>query len=723
MAKQAAYGQGTIDRQSLMLAPDSLGLTGLNSGPGPITEAASIESETAEAGIHAMPLLDDGERQQRLSAATHAWLELVDAGNYQQAHQNYRNTYAEALTPSIDSDHLLSLVDYFLVHQSYAEAHGLIQAAGKLPGLRDEPRTSARLKLMALVADCITGSQTLPVSAASISSLWNAAQRCSRQFRSLLLDCFMTHAIHEMQLGHRKTAAQILDAVAAKEQHQDPSHDSQIDILRQVCDHGTWESVRGRIAKKTRRSANVSYARKYACAIDSMAVYNNGQIIVVYGWHISDPSDSLLITLEKNRCLLTAQPSLVKRVHRGDLADIAQRYGFDPQGLFGFVCTLIPDAEALNDLDWSDDGRCNAILCTDSSTAVLEARCSFKELMLTDIRDIVRQIVGDDLSLKDYNTAQRIKRIWSEQIAERCLEESEHYIFGEQDKNPDVSLLIPLYGRIDFMELQLHWFFTQTRSHGSFQYRYQLIYCLDDPGLKDTLLRLAHKCSMIYKIPFEIVVNSKNLGYAASNNEAAKYATAETLLLLNSDVMPRDQQAIDTLIKAYRGMPANKGALGAKLLYPSNDIQHVGMCFYKDSSLPGILSSCWLNEHPHKHIKHTSNPSLQTGIIETEAATAACLLIDKAIFTELGGFRLDFISGDFEDSDLCLRLRQRGHSIMVCLDAVFFHLERQSMVLQAGHGQEALKLVAFNAYTHNELHSATIEDMKSRLATTASSPI
>ena len=98
-----------------------------------------------------------------------------------------------------------------------------------------------------------------------------------------------------------------------------------------------------------------------------------------------------------------------------------------------------------------------------------------------------------------------------------------------------------------------------------------------------------------------------------------------------------------------------------------------------------------------------------------EAATAACLLISKELFNQLGGFRLDYICGDFEDSDMCLRIRSLGRSIMVCLDAVFFHLERQSMVLQSGQNQEALKLVAFNAYTHHEFHGSTIERLKSML--------
>lgn len=667
--------------------------------------------------VRALPLLSDEERQQRDQDRRRSWLDLVTARNYQQALQSYQHGYASGVDHCSENEQLLGLLEYFLVHQSYCEARGLIKALGQQRGIQTDPAASARLKLLAFLETSLTGSDPEPATPGSPTALWNEAQRCSRPVRSLLLTAFVITAQREMAMGRRKAAARILDSLAAKEQHQDPLHDNAIDVLRQVCDYGTLKTVQGQIVKTTRKSANVTYGKKHACAIDSISIYNNGELIIVSGWYIGDSHTSLSISLAKNRCLLTSQPTLVRRHERGDLDAIVTRYGLDASQPSGFNCTLVPDPNLHAALDWSDGETCDVILSTETSFSVLTGKSLYKELTLADVRKVIGQVISDDLRLNDYLCAQRLKAIWSEQIKNRSNEEAEHYIFGARSKQPDVSILIPLYGRLDFMEFQLHWFFSQQKSGVGFRFCYQIIYCLDDPGQKDSLLRLANKCAMLYGVPFEIVINSTNLGYAASNNIAARYALSDTLLLLNSDVIPRDHDAIDTLIHSHRRLPAHKGALGAKLLYPSNDIQHVGMTFYKDHSLPGMLSNCWLNEHPHKHIKHTSNPDLQAGIVETEAATAACLLIDKEVFEELGGFQLDYICGDFEDSDLCLRLRQSGRSVMVCLDAVFFHLERQSMVLQAEHGHDALKLVAFNAFTHHERHSATIEDIKSALKT------
>lgn len=666
-----------------------------------------------------LALLSHEEREAQRQQDFQSWLELVAEENYQQAHQTYQHSHAGSIAGFNDKDRLLGLLEYFLVHRSYCEARSLIAALWSHPGILKDPAAWKRLKLFAFLEKALTGCESEETGPAQVACLWSESQSCSRHVRSMLLTAVMIKAQQAMAMGQRRAAAQMLDLLAAKEHHQNPLNDNAIDVLRQVCDYGTLKSVHGHIIKTARKSTNTTYSKKYACAIDSIVFYNNGELIVVNGWHIDNAPSSLSISLAKNRCILTAQPALVNRYHRGDLLPIMRRYGLEESAESGFSCTFVPDPSALRLLDWSSSEMCDVILSTETSFSVLSGKSVFKELGLPDVRKVIRQVISDDLRLNDYLAAQRLKTIWSNQIETRSKEEAEHYVFGTKSKQPDVSILIPLYGRLDFMEFQLHWFFSQNKKNKGFRFCYQIIYCLDDPDQKDTLLRLANKCSMLYGVPFEIIINSANLGYAASNNVAARYATSDTLLLLNSDVIPRDHRAIDTLIHDYHALPAHKGALGAKLLYPSNDIQHVGMTFYKDHGLPGILSSCWLNEHPHKHIKHTSNPDLQSNIIETEAATAACLLIGKQIFEELGGFQLDYICGDFEDSDLCLRLRQHGRSVMVCLDAVFFHLERQSMALQAENGEDALKLVAFNAYTHHERHSATIEDIKNALKATS----
>jgi GT2 family glycosyltransferase len=68
------------------------------------------------------------------------------------------------------------------------------------------------------------------------------------------------------------------------------------------------------------------------------------------------------------------------------------------------------------------------------------------------------------------------------------------------------------------------------------------------------------------------------------------------------------------------------------------------------------------------------------------------------LLNELGGFDEGFIIGDFEDSDLCLKLAARGLGCAVDLDVTMYHLERQS---QTGSEQRwRMNLTLFNAWVH-----------------------
>ena len=79
-----------------------------------------------------------------------------------------------------------------------------------------------------------------------------------------------------------------------------------------------------------------------------------------------------------------------------------------------------------------------------------------------------------------------------------------------------------------------------------------------------------------------------------------------------------------------RQHPEQVGALGARLLFDNGAIQHQGMAFVQDGDLDGELGRTWLNEHPLKGVKlpETKFKSSSNPLLEMEAATAACLMIE-----------------------------------------------------------------------------------------------
>jgi GT2 family glycosyltransferase len=210
-------------------------------------------------------------------------------------------------------------------------------------------------------------------------------------------------------------------------------------------------------------------------------------------------------------------------------------------------------------------------------------------------------------------------------------------------------------------------------------------------------------------MPFETVINEANLGFAGANNVGAAQAQAEVLLLLISAVLRANRHSLALMLRAWRQYEGRIGALGARLLFDNGGLQHAGMEFVKHDDLPGRLSEVWLNEHPMKGLKLGFAAEERLALQEVEAATAACLMVNTELFRQMGGLSTEFVIGDFEDSDLCLRVRQRGLLVLVDLEASFYHLERQSV----GHGESddllKTKVVAMNACTHQEKWGGAIE--------------
>ncbi len=671
------------------------------------------EPEQIDFIFKSLPTFSLEERQQLVLTSTERWIAFVRASNYEQALQYYQEEYVDALDAAGPWENLMALLEHCLIKRNYREALSILERL-QINACHIGGSSSHHLRLLAFITGSITGNPDSSISPNLLQEFWSYAQACSRQLQSLLLESACLRAEAELANGKRKSARKILSTLKREPLVSVLDQEYEINSLLQMADTSSLQRALRKTGNYIKRAGHVKYHKIYACAVDSVLISAKGRVVVINGWHIDKHSPALTIGITKKSRICVSNSQLIQRSERADLVGIEQRYGASQGSLSSFTCTLIFDQHEA--LDLKNGELAEILISANGSITRLFCKATHQDLQLRDIRTIVRQLMSNDLRINNYRAAKNIRSIWRGQITEFLHQTIAHHTFGARKSKPDISIIIPLYGRVDFMEFQLHWFFYSQRRQTNPKYCYQIIYCLDNPSQKDEVLMLAEKCSMLYKASFEIIISPANLGYAGANNLASKYAKAETLLLLNSDILPRDDDAIDTLVTCYQSMPNNKGILGAKLLYPSGDIQHIGMSFFKDPNLPGLLASCWLNDHPHKHIKHTLSSVPQGGVIETEAATAACMLISKEVFDQLGGFRLDFIGGDFEDSDLCLRVRKIGGSVMVCLDAVFYHLERQSMVLQSNHDQEALKMVAFNAYTHHELQASIIEAMKTSLS-------
>ena len=263
---------------------------------------------------------------------------------------------------------------------------------------------------------------------------------------------------------------------------------------------------------------------------------------------------------------------------------------------------------------------------------------------------------------------------------------------------PLVSVIIPLYGRHDFLAHQLVHFVSDPQLRDA-----EILYVLDDPRLGNAVRKEAGALARLHDIAFSIVYLAENRGYAGANNAAAALARGKFLLLLNSDVLPAAAGWLGEML-AVAG--EGERLVGARLLYDDDSVQHDGMRFEQAANFEGL----WINRHPGKGLPRDLFPVTAEAPVR-EAVTGACLLLDRRRYEELGGLDEGYVLGDFEDSDLCLKARRAGLDVRLAPRAELYHLERQSQSLVTA-ARWKRDLTHYNCWRHSRLWHDDIVALK-----------
>jgi O-antigen biosynthesis protein len=240
--------------------------------------------------------------------------------------------------------------------------------------------------------------------------------------------------------------------------------------------------------------------------------------------------------------------------------------------------------------------------------------------------------------------------------------------FGMTASRPRVSVIVPLYKALDFLRFQIAAFATDPwfRAHA------ELIYVLDSPEQAQEVEHLLGSLHLVYALPMTLAIMERNGGYARANNVGASLARGDVLALVNSDVIPTTSGWLEGLSARLNGR-RRVGAVGPKLLFEDGSIQHAGMYFSKDHR------GRWLNQHFHKGMPRDYAAACEERLVP--AVTGACLVTSRSVFESVGGFTEDYVVGDYEDSDLCLKITMTDRKIAYSPDIELYHLERKSMSL------------------------------------------
>jgi GT2 family glycosyltransferase len=163
-----------------------------------------------------------------------------------------------------------------------------------------------------------------------------------------------------------------------------------------------------------------------------------------------------------------------------------------------------------------------------------------------------------------------------------------------------------------------------------------------------------------------LLSDPRPFNFSRLNNEAAREARGEYLVFLNNDVEVIAPDWLSEMVSHARRPEI--GAVGARLWYPNNTIQHAGLVL-----VAGLAAHA---HHGRKRGDHGyfSRASLTQSI---SAVTAACLCVRRSVFDEVGGFD-ETLAVAFNDVDLCLRIQAAGYRNLYTPYAELYHHESAS---------------------------------------------
>ncbi|SHF05676.1 Glycosyltransferase, GT2 family [Ferrithrix thermotolerans DSM 19514] len=153
--------------------------------------------------------------------------------------------------------------------------------------------------------------------------------------------------------------------------------------------------------------------------------------------------------------------------------------------------------------------------------------------------------------------------------------------------------------------------------------------------------------------------------YAAANNQMAKSATGDILVLLNDDIKITDPYWLVRLVATF-GLPKT-GIVGALLLYPDGTVQHGGALLGVD----GLVANVYTLRDCHDAGYHGQMQMIRN----VSAVIGACLAIHRELFLEVGGLDEEHFPNAFNDTDLCLKVLDNGYYIVQNPYIRIIHLE------------------------------------------------
>lgn len=239
------------------------------------------------------------------------------------------------------------------------------------------------------------------------------------------------------------------------------------------------------------------------------------------------------------------------------------------------------------------------------------------------------------------------------------------------DENPPVSIIIPNKDKLEFLEPCVESLLAKTSYPD-----YELI-IVDNQSSDPDLLAYYSALQRNAQKRVRILSHDAPFNFSAMMNLAVREAQGDYLLLLNNDTQIVQDEWLSRMM--HHGMRPEVGAVGARLVYPeTGKIQHAGV----------IVGLSGIADHPFDRQLALDEPGYMNRAQVDQnysAVTAACMLVRKSVWEQVGGMDEERLKVLFNDVDLCLKIGQAGYRIVWTPHATVIH-----------HGSTSLKGDAVN---------------------------
>lgn len=231
--------------------------------------------------------------------------------------------------------------------------------------------------------------------------------------------------------------------------------------------------------------------------------------------------------------------------------------------------------------------------------------------------------------------------------------------YRQQAPEAMVTLIIPTKDRADLLRMSVGSILEKT-NYPSFE-----IIIVNNQSVEEATARYFRE--IVHDKRVRVLDYDAEFNFSAINNFAARHATGTVLGLVNNDIEVIDGDWLAEMTS--HAVRPGVGAVGAKLYYPNDTIQHAGVIV----GLGGVAGHSYLGQ-TSKFLGQASRACLTQNL---SAVTAACLLVKKQVYEQVGGLD-ESLKVAFNDIDFCLRIRKAGYRNVWTPFASLYHHESLS---------------------------------------------